>query len=652
MRSKLYSTRDYYKPFDYPWAVEACKKQKSMHWLPEEVPMKEDISDWKLKLTPEEKNLLTQIFRFFTQGDLDVAAGYIDRYMKVFKNPDIRMMMATFVDMEVTHVLAYSYLLDTVGMPESEYKAFLDYEAMKDKHEYIENNLELKPYMDGTYATADILKSIAIYSAFTEGMQLFSSFAILLNFTRFGKMKGMGQIVTWSVKDECYSEDTEILTEKGWVAFPELKEGTKVAQFNSNTEEISFVLPERIISYDKDEELVNLKTSTKGFDLMVTKGHDLVYHSGSKLKKIKACNFKPDSTKYFQVAGSKYSGTTELTFEERVLIALQADGTIPKGKYRNGNHCGYRRVSINIKKERKRERLEWILDNSSFDYWVTEEDSSGHYKYYIDIPTNYPITKRFKDWVKLESISSNWGKEFVEELINWDGHIIEARPGVVYYSSVEKDNTDVIQAICALSDMRTSYGVQKDDRKESYRDMHRLWIYLNKNKVPTGSSTKEYSHYKGKVYCVTVPDSNIIVRRNNRVVVSGNCLHVDSMIKVFQTLVQDNLGLWKSSVGDEIRGEIYETCRQMVDLEDRFIDLAFEQGGIQGLTKEEVKQYIRYIADRRLLQLGLKPNYGVKENPLPWLADMLNSVEHGNFFETRVTEYTKGRLTGQWPWEG
>ena len=129
-------------------------------------------------------------------------------------------------------------------------------------------------------------------------------------------------------------------------------------------------------------------------------------------------------------------------------------------------------------------------------------------------------------------------------------------------------------------------------------------------------------------------------------------LHVDSMIKVFQTLVQDNLELWKSSVGDEIRGEIYETCRQMVDLEDRFIDLAFEQGGIQGLTKEEVKQYIRYIADRRLLQLGLKTNYGVKDNPLPWLADMLNSVEHGNFFETRVTEYAKGKMTGQWPWEG
>jgi ribonucleoside-diphosphate reductase beta chain len=86
----------------------------------------------------------------------------------------------------------------------------------------------------------------------------------------------------------------------------------------------------------------------------------------------------------------------------------------------------------------------------------------------------------------------------------------------------------------------------------------------------------------------------------------------------------------------------------MVELEDAFIDLAFEQEGIQGLTKEEVKEYVRYIADRRLLQLGLKTNFGVKNSPLPWLDEMLNSVEHTNFFENRVTEYNKGATTGNW----
>ena len=84
----------------------------------------------------------------------------------------------------------------------------------------------------------------------------------------------------------------------------------------------------------------------------------------------------------------------------------------------------------------------------------------------------------------------------------------------------------------------------------------------------------------------------------------------------------------------------------MVALEDKFIDLAFELGGEEGLEPSEVKQYIRHIADRRLLQLGLKPNYKVKTNPLKWLDWILNGVEHTNFFENRATEYTKANLTG------
>ena len=86
-------------------------------------------------------------------------------------------------------------------------------------------------------------------------------------------------------------------------------------------------------------------------------------------------------------------------------------------------------------------------------------------------------------------------------------------------------------------------------------------------------------------------------------------------------------------------------CRSMVDLEDRFLDLVFQMGDIQGLTKKEMQSYIRYIADRRLLQLGLKPNYGVKDNPLTWLDDVLG-VEHQNFFEGRATSYMKAGLRG------
>lgn len=104
------------------------------------------------------------------------------------------MMMASFAAREAVHVHAYSLLLDTIGMPETEYQAFLQYKEMKDKHDYIET-------VDTT-TLYGLAKSLAVYSAFTEGMQLFSSFAILMNFERFNKMKKMTQIVRWSIKDE------------------------------------------------------------------------------------------------------------------------------------------------------------------------------------------------------------------------------------------------------------------------------------------------------------------------------------------------------------------------------------------------------------------------------------------------------------------
>ena len=99
---------------------------------------------------------------------------------------------------------------------------------------------------------------------------------------------------------------------------------------------------------------------------------------------------------------------------------------------------------------------------------------------------------------------------------------------------------------------------------------------------------------------------------------------------------------------NDFKKEIYGMAKDIVKLEDKFIELAYEMGDIEGLTKDEVKTYIRYITDRRLLQLGLKTNFKVKNNPLPWLEWILNGADHTNFFENRVTEYEVAGLTGSW----
>jgi ribonucleoside-diphosphate reductase beta chain len=280
--------------------------------------MSEDVNDWKKRLNDGEKHFLTNIFRFFTQGDIDVAGGYVKNYLPYFPQPEIRMMLMGFAAREALHVAAYSHLIETLGMPETTYQEFLEYDSMRAKHDYFMD-------LSNTNGTPEsVATNIAAFSAFTEGMQLFSSFIMLLNFPRHGKMKGMGQIVTWSIVDET--------------------------------------------------------------------------------------------------------------------------------------------------------------------------------------------------------------------------------------------------------------------------------------------------------------------------------MHAESMIKLFRTYVEENRELWN----DELKSSIYTIAEKMVELEDKFIDLSFEMGEMQDLTSADVKKYIRYICDRRLISLGLKGIFKVKKNPLPWVEEMINAPTHTNFFENRATDYAKGALSGKW----
>jgi hypothetical protein len=142
IKSNLLSDRNNFKPFNYPWAYDAWLKHEQSHWLHTEVPMAEDVKDWKKKLTNEEKQFLTHIFRFFTQGDIDVAGGYVNNYLPYFPQPEVRMMLLGFAAREALHVAAYSHLIETLGLPEALYNQFLEYQAMKDKHELIPQEIE------------------------------------------------------------------------------------------------------------------------------------------------------------------------------------------------------------------------------------------------------------------------------------------------------------------------------------------------------------------------------------------------------------------------------------------------------------------------------------------------------------------------------
>ena len=305
-----------YKPFYYSWAVDLTVRHEKAHWIEDEVDLGEDVSDWKTnKVTPVEKDYITNILRLFTQSDVAVGQNYYDQFIPKIKNNEVRNMLGSFANREGVHQRAYALLNDTLGLPDSEYHAFLEYKEMTDKIDFMQKS-------DNT--TQRGLALAMAKSVFNEGVALFASFVMLLNFQRVGKMKGMGKVVEWSIRDES--------------------------------------------------------------------------------------------------------------------------------------------------------------------------------------------------------------------------------------------------------------------------------------------------------------------------------MHVEGNSKLFKAFVAEHPKL----VDNDFKKEIYGMAKDIVKLEDKFIELAYEMGDIEGLTKDEVKTYIRYITDRRLLQLGLKTNFKVKNNPLPWLEWILNGADHTNFFENRVTEYEVAGLTGSW----
>ena len=305
-----------YKPFHFPWAVEFVQKHEKVHWIEYDADLSEDVTDWKGgRMTETEKDFVTNVLRLFTQSDVAVGQNYYDQFIPKFKNNEIRNMLGSFASREGIHQRAYALLNETLGLPDEEFHAFLEYKEMADKVDFM---------MDSDVTTKKGLGWALAKSVFNEGVSLFASFIMLLNFQRFGKMKGCGKIVEWSVRDES--------------------------------------------------------------------------------------------------------------------------------------------------------------------------------------------------------------------------------------------------------------------------------------------------------------------------------MHVEGIAHLFRAYCAENARI----VDNDFKKKIYEMSTKIVELEDQFIDLAYKMGDIEGLPKKDVKKYIRYIADRRLLQLGLKTNFKVKENPIPWLEWILNAADHTNFFENRVTEYEVAGLTGKW----
>lgn len=311
----------------YGFAYQCWKKQEQIRWLPEEVPLAKDIEQWESKITNEEKNLLSQIFKMFAQSDIEVMNNYMYNYVGLIKPLEIQMMLGSFANAENTHLEAYALLLKTMGMPASDFEAFTKYSAMKNKVDYFRTF--------GNKTCADVAITLGIFAAFIEGLSLFASFAMLLNFPRFNKMQGMGQIVTWSIRDESlhiegmlrlfheWCKETGTFTKEVKSCIYDAckrivsleKEFAKLAFELGSVEGLTCQDIENYIDYIADYRLVQLKLKPFGKyfikengNYKQTKDHPLQWLV-EMLNGVELSNF-------FEVRATEYSHSTEGTWEK------------------------------------------------------------------------------------------------------------------------------------------------------------------------------------------------------------------------------------------------------------------------------------------------------------------------------------------------
>jgi ribonucleotide reductase beta subunit family protein with ferritin-like domain len=450
-----------------------------------------------------------------------------------------------------------------------------------------------------------------------EAVRFYVSFACALAFEQNNKMCGNAQIIKLIRNDEaCVSDDTEVLTPSGWVKFPELKDGDLVAQYTLDGK-IEFVMPNQVVRKAYKGEMIGFKNTVGHVDMLLTPDHRVIYENlDGNFVEVTADSFKPNYLKKIVVSGEAVGEKDEISTYERFLIALQADGSIRDTKLRDGSRSGCHCVSFSLKRERKISRLESILSELGFKYSKSSQDNRGRTYFYISVPVEYALSKNFSEWIKIDTVSSNWCRGFVEELMHWDGSLTEDRPEYLYYSSSVESNSILAQTIGCLAGYKTYIFKQEDSRKSSYKTMHRVSFQTDRRTQSGQSLKKETIDYDGMVYCVSVPSGMFLAKRNGGIFVTGNC-HM-SITQTILRLMRDHEQEGFQEVAKACKAEATSMFLEAAEEEKAWASYLFKDGGMIGLNEKIMHQYIESLVDKRLIGAGLEKHFGTK-NPISWL---------------------------------
>jgi ribonucleoside-diphosphate reductase beta chain len=630
------------RPMRYPQFYDMYRDAISNTWSVEEIDLASDIGDLRDRLSSGESHLIKRLVAFFATGDTIVANNLVINLYKHINAPEARMYLSRQLFEEAQHIQFYLTLLDTYVPDEDEraeaFSAIEHIPSLRAKAAFCFKWIDSIQHIDQIKTDAerrDFLMVLITFAAAVEGLFFFAAFAYVYFLRSRGLCNGLAAGTNWVFRDEsCVLPDTQVLTPHGWVAFPDLSEEDIIAQFDMTTSEISFIEPIRLLSKPYKGKIYRFFSRKGGIDQAVTQDHDIVqkWDYQETWTKVKAVDFKLNGKKQIPVGGQTRITGRDLSAYERFLIALQADGTLPGWRH-NGSRCGTVPVRFSLTKERKKERLERILSELGWNY---VKNGTEKVAYRVSVPLEFAVTKDFNSWVDPSTRSMMWCESFIDEVARWDGHIRVGDTGTVEYVTTVEMNADIVQTVALLSGKNASKSRRVDDRKESYKDCFHVLVVSDLS-VSCNTLQQEVTDYEGMVYCATVPTGAIVIRRNDKVSITGNC-HMNFAFATVEVIRAEHPHLFDEALEKRVRLMLDEA----VSAEALFTEDVLGKG-VSGFPISDMRQYLQYVADQRLAQLGYAPSYGVR-NPLDFM--LLQDVQElSNFFERRVTSYSTG-VTG------
>lgn len=324
---------------------------------------------------------------------------------------------------------------------------------------------------------------------------------------------------------ECLTPDHEVLTTFGWKPIASITTTDKVAQYDVETKEITFVHPTGVINKPYVGKLIDFKSKNNHFSQRATPNHRMVVEypyphlKGKKEKVILAKDVKFHGGNAGVTAGLKKTGSlTEFSAKHALFVAIQADGCAPSESYTGGT-CGTVPYRFTLKKDRKIERLSKICDKLGIEF--KEYETAG--KFVVNVPVSLieGDLKTF-DWFNLEDVTSEWGEAFVKELSVWDGYDPSRTKPNMKFTSTNLSCIEKARCVGVLSGFTTHLSVteETDVRKKTY-----CLSFTPKTHITGGCIKKEEVDYDGLVHCIEVPTGAFLTRRGNAVSVTGNCIH-------------------------------------------------------------------------------------------------------------------------------